>query len=154
MARSRVYTVEFDNVSVSVVQDLFSILASSTVPIEIHSVTLGQKTSTSVATLRVRGRRVAGPTQGSGGATPTPRPALPTDQASVVTAHTNDTTQASGTIVTLWADVWNVVNGYLYLPPSDDRPVVGAGQLFLFDLDDAPGSALTVSGTCTFGELA
>ena len=43
---ARVYTVSMDNVAVSATQDLLTILCSSTVPIEIHSVNLSQKTLT------------------------------------------------------------------------------------------------------------
>jgi hypothetical protein len=41
---ARVYTVSIDNVAVSAAQDLFTILCSATVPIEIHSVNMSQKT--------------------------------------------------------------------------------------------------------------
>ena len=59
-------------------------------------------------------------TPGSGGSTPTPQATSPNDTAATVTAHVNDTARSttSGTPSVLVADDFNVINGYLWLPPS------------------------------------
>jgi hypothetical protein len=155
MARGRVYTVSFNAVAITAVQDLFSLKASSTVPFEIHSITLGQVSLTSVAGLKLHLQRGT-ITQGSGGSVPTPQPLLPNDAASVVTAHANDTSQASfsGGGVLMMADAWEILNGYLYMPFPDDRPVIPAGGGIALSLDTAPSASMTASGTMTFGELS
>jgi hypothetical protein len=152
---SRVYTVNFAGVSVSAVQDLITIFTGAKA-IEVHSVVIGQITATSVGNLAVSMKRLpATVTPGSGGSTPTPLPVDYNGTAATVTAHANDTTRTTtaGTPQTLVADVFNVVNGYLYLPPAEDRIIVSPSQAFVLSLDTAPGSAETISGTVTFAEL-
>ncbi|HLZ10232.1 MAG TPA: hypothetical protein VKT80_16705, partial [Chloroflexota bacterium] len=64
------------------------------------------------------------------------------------------TTQATATTsATLHADVMNVVNGYQWIFPPDDRPVIQPSQAAVLSLDTAPGSAETMSGTIVIGEL-
>lgn len=154
MARSRVYIFGFNGVTISAVQDLFSIAAGANMAIELHSIVLGQITQTTVGGARLRLRFMPSTfTQGSGGTAPTPKPINPDDAATSVTAHVNDTTQAStsGTSVDL-PDVWNLLNGYLWLPPIDDRPIVKPSAGFVLSLDTAL-SSLVCSGNLTFAEL-
>lgn len=152
----RVYTIEFDNVSVAAVQDALAVYAGSGMAFKVHEVTLGQITATSIGNLRLTLKRLpATVTAGSGGSTPTPRKLNNGDAAATVTAHANDTTQAttSGTSQTLRGDIFNVINGFLYQPAPDDRPVIAPGQAFIVSLDSAPASAQTMSGTVTIEEL-
>ena len=151
--KSRPYTISFANVSVAVIQDLFSILSTSGMAWELHEIRVGQITTTSIAVARVRLLKLTGGfSQGSVGSTPTPQPLFGT-QAATVTAHCNDTTQASGgTITTLISDVFNYVNGFLYLPAEDDRPVFAPSQLGAFVIDNIPITA-TMNGSATIGEL-
>ncbi len=152
---SRVYTVNFAGVSVSAVQDLITIFTGAKA-IAVHSVVIGQTTATSVGNLAVSLKRLSATvTPGSGGTSPTPVPVDYNGTAATVTAHANDTTRStsSGTAVVLVADVFNVVNGYLYLPPAEDRIIVPPSQAFVLSLDTAPGSAETISATVTFEEL-
>jgi hypothetical protein len=153
---SRVYTVQFAGVSVSAVQDLLTIFTGARA-IKVHSVILGQITATAVGNLPISIKRLAATvTPGSGGTAPTPVPVSLNDAAATVTAHANDTgrTTTSGAVQTLIADVLNVVNGYLYLPPAEDRIVVGPGEALVVSLDAAPsGAAQFMSGTITFEEV-
>ena len=155
MARGRVYTADFSNVSVSATQDLFSIFPGASMAIEIHQINLGQVTQTTIGGLRVRLRRLTGTVaQGSGGTVVTPTPLMPNDVASSVTAHANDTTISTATTFTdLFSDVWNLLNGYLYFPAVDDRPVIKLSTGCVFSLDSAPGSAIVCNGSITFAEL-
>lgn len=152
----RVYSLSFSDVAVSAAQDLLIAQASSSVPIAVHSVTLTQKTLTAWEAKNVRIRRVpATVTLGSGGSTPTPRPLLKNDAAAGGTYHANDTTPAtsSGTIVDLHSEEWNFLNGFYYLPPPEDRPVIGVSEAVTVKLDTAPSAAMTCSGTIVFEEL-
>ncbi|MFO1185830.1 MAG: hypothetical protein U1E56_13765 [Bauldia sp.] len=153
----RIYSLSFKDVAVSVAQDLFAVLCSSSVPIAIHSVTLTQKTLTNWEAKNVSMRRVtATVTLGSGGSTPTPRPTNAGDAAAGGTYHANDTTVAtsSGTIVDTHAEEWNFLNGLYYLPPPEDRPIIRVSEAFVVRLDTAPSAAMTCSGTLVFEELS
>ena len=152
----RVYTMQFNNVSVSAAQDLLAIYTGAAKAIAIHEVTLGQVTATTVGNLRLTLKRLPPTvTSGSVGAAGVINPVNPGDAAATVTGRTNDTTQATttGTPAILKGDVVNVLNGYQYLPPPEDRPVIGLSSAFIVSLDSAPGSAEAMSGTITFEEL-
>lgn len=150
----RVYTISFAGVGVTAVQDLLAVYSGSVKAFKVHSVVLGQISATAVGNLRVSLKRIeATVTPGSGGTTPTPIPLVFTDTSATITAHVNDTSQASGTTQLLVADVFNVINGWLYLPPAEDRPVINPSQAFVVSLDTAPVSSETMSGTITVEEL-
>jgi hypothetical protein len=152
----RVYSIPFANVSVAAVQDLIAIYAGSSKAFRLHSFQIGQITNTTVQNLRLSINRLpATVTAGSGGTTPALNPAQPNDTAATITAHANDTTQAttSGTKAVMLADVFNTVNGYIYLPPGEDRIVVGPNQALSISLDTAPASAMNMSGTAVVEEL-
>jgi hypothetical protein len=151
----RVYTVSFSQVAVTAAQDLISI-ATGAKAIKLHSVQLGQYGATAVGNLPIAMRRL-GPTAalGSGGSAVTPVPMNPGDAAATVTAHVNDTTNAttSGGTVAAIADDFNVINGYLHMPPEADRIIVGPNSALTIALLSAPAAAETMSGTATFEEL-
>jgi hypothetical protein len=149
----RIYSVSFADVSVSADQDLIAVYSGSNKAFKVHSVTIGQKTATAVGNLSVTLKRLTSLTAGSGGSTPTPVPMNPGDAAATITAHANDTTQATGTAVILGADDINVINGWLYMPPAEDRPVIGLNSALVVSLNTAPGSAETFSGTAVVEEL-
>lgn len=152
---ARTYTVSFAGVSVSAIQDLIAVYAGASMAFELHSITIGQITATSVGNLRLSVQRIpATVTAGSGGTSTTPRRGLPGDSAPTVTARINDTTQAttSGTKEQLHADAFNVVNGYQWVWPPDDRPVITPNQAVSLSLDTAPGSAEVMSGTMVIAE--
>lgn len=153
----RPYTLSFQNVTISAVQDLFLVLAGATKILGIQSVTLGQITNTSVQNLRVRGQYLpVTVTNGSGGGAGTIGRYVPGDAAATATARINDTTPAtsSGTIVDLFDDVWNTVNGFIWVPPVPGRvPLIGLSGAFRMSLDTAPASGMVSNGTVTFEEL-
>ena len=152
----RIYTMSFQNVTLSAVQDALAVYAGSSRIFAVLSVNLGQITGTSVANLRVRLRYLPSTvTAGSGGSAGTLKPFVAGDAAATVTGRINDTTQAttSGTAVDLWDDVWNTVNGFLWVPPVPSRPpVIGLNGAFIVSLDTAP-SSLVSSGSVTLEEL-
>jgi hypothetical protein len=153
---ARVYTVSMDNVAVSAAQDLFTLLCSSTVPIEIHSVNLDQKTLTAWEAKDITFKRVPAAVSVTGGTATTPRAMTPNDSAAAVSATINNTTLAtsSGTVVTLLATEFNFLNGFYWSPAGqDDRIIIAPSQAFCVRLGTAPSGAMNVSGSVTFAEL-
>jgi hypothetical protein len=149
----RLYSVSFQNVTLAAVQDLFSLTPGSSHVIGITSINLGQITGTTVANLRVRLRRAATFTAGSGGSAFTPTPWVQGDVAASTVAGINETTQSTSTFLDSWDDVWNTVNNYLWVPPIPSRPlIIPPGGGFVLSLDTAP-SSLVSNGTITFEEL-
>lgn len=156
MARTRPYSVQFANVSVSAVQDLIALYCGASMACELHGIDIGQITGTTVQNLRISIKRLATTvTAGSGGSAPTPQKIMRGDAAATATARVNDTTQAttSGAAAVLHSDVFNTVNGFQFFWPPNDMPTIGLSEAAIVSLDTAPGSALTMSGTLYFAEL-
>lgn len=150
----RIYTIPINGVSVSAVQDLFSIQATSAGSFYLQEIYLGQITQTSVELLRLSIKRFSGAYSiGSGGSSVTPARNLAGDAAATVTARINDTTQTTGgTSLTLPCDDWNLINGWQYLPAPEDREHFFISTAFALSLDTAPGSARTVNGYVKIAE--
>lgn len=151
----RLYTVGFQGVTISAVQDLIAIYPGATKIIGIHQVNLGQITGTSVSNARIRLQYLpATVTTGSGGTAGTVNRVNQGDSAATATARCNDTTQATATgILDLVDDVWNTVNGYVWFPPIPGRPlVIPLSGAFRVSLDTTLSSFVS-SGSVTFEEL-
>lgn len=152
----RIYTMSFTNVTLSAVQDLLCVYAGSSKIFAVLSVNLGQVTGTSVANQRVRIRYLpATVTAGSAGSAGTLKPFVSGDAAATITGRINDTTQATtgGTAVDLWDDQWNIINGFLWVPPIPSRPpICGLSGAITVSLDTAP-STITANGSITVEEL-
>jgi hypothetical protein len=151
----RLYSMSFQNVTMSAVQDALCVYAGASKIFAVLSVNLGQVTATSVGNLRVRIRYLPTTvTAGSGGSAGTLKPFVSGDVAATITGRINDTTQAiSGTAVDLWSDQWNVINGFLWVPPIPSRPpVCGLSGAIVVSIDSAPAS-LVVSGSVVVEEL-
>ncbi len=156
MARTRPYSVQFNNVSVSAVQDLIALYCGASMGIELHGIVLGQITGTTVQNLRVSVKRLpATVTPGSAGSAPTPQKIMRGDAAATVTARANDTVQAttSGAVATLHSDVFNTVNGFQFFWPPNDMPTIGLSEAAILSLDTAPVAPLVMSGTFYLAEL-
>lgn len=153
---SRVYTTYFDNVSISAVQDVFSLKAGAANGLEVHQIDLTAGGVTSPAEIRLRLKVLpATVTQGTGGTVPTISPTDSGDtKAATAVAHANDTTQATtgGTAKILEAHQWNVLLNWQWLPPPEDRIIVQAAEGFVLDFPAAP-SATSVSGTIKWKEI-
>ena len=156
MAQRRAYSVRFANVSVSAVQDLIALYCGASMGIELHGVVIGQITQASVENLQISIKRMpATVTTGSGGSAPSVRKIGRGNAAATVTARANDTTPATtgGTAEVLHSDTFNLVNGYQFFFPQDDRPDFGLSEACVLSLDSAPAAARVMSGTLYFAEL-
>ena len=150
----RVYSVIFDNVSVSAAQDFFEITPADDKPVQIAGLCLSNVGGTADAGDAqeelwrwsiVRGHA----TSGSGGSAPTPQPVNSSiDTAAGFTAEVNNTTIASaGTGVTLHADGWNIRTPLQVWWPPECRP--GASQAnttIVVRLLSTPADAVSISG--------
>lgn len=145
----RIYTTTIENVAIgTAVQDIFSLLTGAGVGIELHQIHLEASVSAEAA-LRMRLKRgTATVTQGSGGTNQTPAPVDVSDAAaSGVTAHINDTTQATttGAFTTLAGFQWDVALPFDHLPAPEDRETCGVSQILILDLP-AVITSTTISG--------
>lgn len=155
----RVYTVQFDNVSVSAIQDLFEITPADDKPVAIVGLFLSQ---TGVGDIGDAAEEVL-PVQiirgftssGSAGTAPTPVPVNPIDTAAGFTAEVNNTTVATtGTTTTVHSDNFNVRVGYQNWWPEGCEPAASqANTTIIVRLTRAPADAITLSGTLYVREL-
>ncbi len=153
----RIYSAEFQDVSVAVAQDLFSILPASNVPISIHQVSLSQNSE--VADAAEEGLTISiiagNTTTGSGGSAGAGEPLNFRDAADSATVRTNDTTEMSaGTAVVKHSEAWNIRMPFIYLPAPEDRIIVANALFFGVQLITVPADAIIMSGTVIYEELA
>ncbi len=152
----RIYVVPIENVTIgTAVQDIFSLLAGASNGIELHHIHLEANVSAEAA-LRLRLKRgTATVTQGSGGSNVTPAPVDANDAASSgVTAHINDTTQATttGAFTTLAGFFWDLALPFDHLPAPEDREVIGVSSSLILDLP-ATITSTTISGYVKYRQL-
>lgn len=162
--QGRIYTVSFDNVTVTVAQDLFELNPAADKPVRILGLVVGQTNRVGDANedmLRWSIVRMTGGTltSGSGGSAPTPVAVNPGDGAAGFTAEANNTTQAStsGTAATAHADTFNTRVGLQYFP-IPEMQVAGIDSAsqgaLVVRLLEAPSASTTMSGTVYVEELA
>lgn len=153
----RVYSVEFEGVSVSAQVDFFEITPADDKPCKVIGLFLSQSSDVGDAAEEIlRVRIIRGhSTGGSGGAAPTPIPLNHTDAAAGFAAETNNTVIASvGTAVNLFSHAFNIRSGLeLWFPPEAQMEVVQGQTTLVVRLMAAPADALTMSGTLLVEEL-
>lgn len=156
----RVYSVVFENVTVSAAQDFFEISPADDKPVRLLGLQLsnvggvGDVGDTSEELLRLTIKR-GHATSGSGGTGPTPSPLDPADTAAGFAAEVNNTTPAStGTAVTLFADGMNSRVPYQQFWTPETCPKAGQGNTtIVVRLEAAPADAISLSGTLYVEEL-
>lgn len=159
---SRIYSVTFENVSISTAVDLFSIQPADDKPVKFRAMYLSNVGGTADAgdtneeLLRILVRR--GHTSvGSGGTavTATKQVGQSTDTDWSFTARTNDTTVATaGTTQDLHADGWNIRVPYQMVWPIDLCPGAGQGNTTIVArLVAAPADAVACSGSLYVEEM-
>lgn len=150
---SRVYTVQFDNVSCTAAQDLFELRPADDKPLEIVGLFISQTGVADVGDAAeellpiqiIRGYT----TSGSGGSTPTAVPVKRTDAAAGFSAEANNTTVATtGTAVIIHNDNFNVRVGYQNWWPEGTEPDASQADTGIYvRLVRAPADAITLSAT-------
>jgi hypothetical protein len=146
----RVYSAVFEEVAVSAIQDLFEINAPADAIVVLHGFEIAQSSDTDSEMLNLLMHR--GSASGSAGSTPTARPLETGDAAFGGTVEANNTTQGTeGSQI--HAAAFNVLNGYIWMPPPELRPVISPSGRMIIELQTAPGDELTMSGTVWFEEI-
>ena len=153
----RMYRAEFENVSVSALQDFFEMSPAANVPQILHAVFLSQVTDVGDANeemLRVSVVR-GNTTVGSGGTDQTPQPNDQNDAAAVGgdVALNNTVEASSGTEEDMHSETFNIRTGWIFLPTPEMRPRVQNAEFMCVRLLVAPGSAIFMSGTIYFEEI-
>lgn len=155
-AASRVYTVSLTRVAVTGAITLIQLLAGATVPLQIIRAVIAQSSSTTSTQLPAQLNRK------SAAATVTSFTPLingpSTDPAAAAIGGTSKTginASAEGTDSNiLHQDVWNYLNGFLFLPTPKEYPFVDANTLIGLKFPVAPGASLTTTADLIFEELA
>lgn len=156
----RMYTVSFENVSVSASQDFFELSPADDKPIKIYGWNLENVGGTADAgdaqeefwrLSVVRGHT----TSGSGGSSPTPRPVLTNAGAAGFAAEANNTTIASTSGTTIWTGGMNVrvAPNFTWLPDEAALGATQADTTIVLRLLSTPADAVSMSGTLWVAEL-
>lgn len=149
----RVYTVEFENVSVTNSggdADLFEIAPADDKPCKVIALFLDQISDVGDAAEEIlRYRVIRGHTTSSNGSSTTPRPLNPSDTAAGFSAETYGTTiAADGTAINLHSGAFNIRTGLqIVLPPNMSWQVSQGQGLLVVRLMAAPADDVTMSGT-------
>lgn len=155
----RLYTVPFEAVAVTAIQDLLELTSPSTKVCRLHSVFIAQSSDAGDAEdemLRIRiNHGTSGTGSGTGGTSPTIGKVDAGDAAASFTAEANNvTTQMNGgTIVLKHADTFNVRQGWVYRPTPEERITFGGGERLTVNLPAAPADSLTMSGVAYVEEI-
>ena len=147
----RRYAASFTGVSVTAVQDLLELNASSTGAVVIHSIFIGQSSDagdTEAEMLQIEISRSTG-TSGSGGTTLTARALESGFAAFGGTVEANNTTQATTTTV-LVSETFNIQAGWFYRPTPEEKIWLSPSGRVVIELPTAPTDAVTMSGTIVF----
>lgn len=145
----RIYTVSFENVTISAAQDLIGLKGSTGKVCKLRRAWLGASNTTlqTAQSLRLNVKYgSATVTLGSGGSSPTPRPVDPGDSAASFTAVANATTPSttSGAFVNIEPDGIHNYAGEKLAWPEAEAPTFGLNEGVIFEL------LSTVTGTCAF----
>lgn len=147
---SRMYTVSFSKVAITVVQDLWQIEAEL-VPLWIHGLWLGQSSDVGDAEsegLEVTMNRITDAVP----ADETASKGDPDDLAAKANISINETTQLVTGLDIHHTEVWHITAPLIWLPTPEQRPKVIVDDAFTIALITAPDDSILVSGTLYFSE--
>lgn len=157
---SRMYTVQFNGVAVSALQDLFEVLAPADSVVRVHGVSLFQTTDVGDAEeeiLRLETvRGIGSVASGSGGTTPTAQPVEDSDAAFGGTVEANNTTRmaaGTGSLETLEQLGWNVRIPMVHYWTPETRPTIKPGERWTLALPAAPADSITATGMLWLEEI-
>lgn len=150
---SRFYRIPFEQVAVTVAQDLFEINAPADAAVRLHEVKLSQSTDagdTESEQLNVLIHR--GTTSGSGGSAVTPAPLSVGDAAFGGTCEVNNTTQSTeGTKLDSFD--FNVMAGNETIYTPEARIDISPSGRLIVELQSTPADSLTMSGSALIEEI-
>lgn len=148
-ANGLVYTVAFDNVSITnAAQDIIELVAASGVPILIHSykLTVVPTITSGVAQdVRAQLRTLVRSTTGSGGSAITPRAANPRNTVAAAGTYTRTVTTPGTAGNVFSAEQPSIIVPYERIFTPDQRILVPGGTRWCLNLEAGLGSALNAS---------
>lgn len=153
----RMYSVVFESVAVTALQDFFEVVAPADSAVVLHSCVITQETDVGDAAeemLTVVIQKGA-TTSGSGGAAATARPLSLGDAAFGGTAEVNNTTEASlGTIINHHRESFNIRSGFYYRPTPEERLTLSpSARMTITLISTVPADSLTMNGTIIIEEI-
>lgn len=155
-AASRTYVVSMTRVAVTGAITLIQLLAGATVPLQILRAVCSQSSSTTSTQLSIQiNRKSAAGTVTS--FTPLIKGPVTDPAASAVggTAKTGTNASAEGTDTNiLKGEVWNYLNGWLYLPTPREYDFVDAAAFLGLKFPSAPAASVTITADIVFEEVA
>ena len=156
MIPGRLYSANFNDVTVTAAQDFFELNVPSDAVVALMEIHLSQQTELGDAQeeqLNILVKTGA-TTSGSGGTTPTAVPRSLGDPAFGGTVEVNNTTKAStGTIVTHMAEWWNIRIPYDKIFTPESWIMVSPSARLTIELVGAPADAVDISGWILFAEI-
>lgn len=147
----RIYSVSFDGVGVTAVQDLFQ-LEANTVPAIIHAIYLSQSTDVGDAAAEALAIRIRRVTDALTNVTAEAQ-MDDGDAAALADLNVNDTTPLTTGAEVLHAENWNIAMPFVYLPPPELRIVCEVGNCITVNMNTTPADSITMSGTMYFEEV-
>ena len=157
---SDIYSAVFEDVAISLVQDLFELVAHADATVIVHEIHVGQSTEEGDTQAELLSFKivhgVGAVTTGSGGGpNPTPTKANGAQGALTVVEINNTTimTVGSGALRIYHADSFHLAAGLKYVPTPLLRPVISPGNRLTCELTEGPSDPMTASGTIYFEEI-
>lgn len=153
---SRIYTISMTRVAVTVGITLIQVVAGATVPLQIVRGVIGQTSSTTSTQQPVQINRKSGAATVTS-FTPLKNGPTTDPAASAVggTAATGTNASAEGTDSNIIRqDVFNYLNGWLFLPTPKEYIFVDAASIIGLKLPVAPGSSVTITADLVIEEMA
>lgn len=152
----RIYTAQFTDVSVSVVQELFEITTDSNTVVKVHK--FGFFQTSDFGDIEEEGLLIVMKSgqnnSGSGGSVVVPVPLSSGDPLFLGVVEANNTTiAAAGTIVTHYAWGWNIRMPFEEIFTPECQPEISPGERLTFELLNAPADPITMSGHIVFEEM-
>jgi len=152
----QIYDAIFSDIAVTLLQDLFEILAATDNAISVHGWEIFQITDVGDAEeeiLRIETVRGIGSTSSNGTAI-TPQPKEDGFAAAGATVERNGTTRMTGgTLEILENFGWNIRIPLEKIYTPEARPIITPGDRWTLSLPTGPLDSLTTSGKVTFEEI-
>jgi len=153
----RMYSVVFESVAVTALQDFFEVASAADSATIIHSCVITQETEVADAAEEMLTVviQAGATTTGSGGSAATARPLSLGDAAYGGVIAVNNTTEAvSGTIINLHRESFNVRTGFFYRPTPEERITLSpSARLTVTLISTVPADSITMSGTLLIEEI-
>ena len=153
MPTGRMFSVVFEEVAVTAVQDMFEIVAPSDSVVVLHSVVVTQSSDAKDVEDEMLSMLIhLGTTSATLGTVPSPRSLQLGSTAFGGTVRVNATGQASEGN-NLHAEAFNIRSGWFYRPTPEQQIVISPSDQLTIELQTAPIDSLTMSGTAIIEEI-